>query len=133
MHLKARNLWRLMALLPIMKRDPRRRLLLLRRQLGNLGWQGGEAVSDLVCLRDLQRLADRQGLLPGCPCRQVAPNRSQGVAKIPERLGLAMAVAQLPEESEAVLMANDGLRISLLPPVDGSEVAQAVGLTVAIA
>jgi len=57
--------------------------LLAARQLGKLGWQGAEAVSNLVQTRDLQLLADRHGLVPGPPCFRVVPNCMQGIAKVP--------------------------------------------------
>src|SRR5437870_12046214 len=110
------------------KRDSRRRLPTARR----VG-QGGEPVSDLIRLGDLQCLADRQGLSPARFCLRVAAGRPQRIAKIPQRLGLPVAVAQLPADSEAVLLADDRLLVAPQALVDGAEVGQTDGLPVAVA
>src|ERR1700730_11494020 len=103
------------------------------QSVGNLGWQDGEAVSDLIRLRDLQCLADRQGLSPARLCLRVAAGRPQRIAKIPQRLGLPVAFAHLPADAEAVLLAGDRLRMPPQPLVDSAEAAQAVGLPKAVA
>src|ERR1700730_10475404 len=103
------------------------------QSVGNLGWQDGEAVSDLIRLRDLQCLADRQGLSPARLCLRVAAGRPQRIAKIPQRLGLPVAVAQLPEDGEAVLQEGDRLLVTPQPLVDAAEVVQGIGFPEAVA
>src|SRR5207302_188752 len=110
-----------------------RGVYLLGRRCGNVGWQSGEAVPDLVSLGDLQLLGNRQGLPPGCSRLQVAPNRTHGIAKIAERHYLALAVAQLLADGEAVLLAGDCFRILALVMVDDPEAVEAVGLGRAVA
>src|SRR6266851_2436389 len=110
------------------KRDSRRRLPTARR----VG-QGGEPVSDLIRLGDLQCLADRQGLSPARFCLRVAAGRPQRIAKIPQRLGLPVAVPQLPKDGEAVLLAGDRPLVAPQPLVGDAEAVQAVGLAVAVA
>src|SRR5712691_8601996 len=110
------------------KRDSRRRLPTARR----VG-QGGKPVSDLIRLRDLQCLTDRQGLSPARFCLRVAAGRPQRIAKIPQRLDLTVAVAQLPADGEAVLEAGDRLLVAPQPLVDDAEVVQADGLAAAVA
>ena len=66
--------------------DPSEGPLLATQRLSNLGGQGGEATPDLVRLGDLQRFANRQGLVPGPSRPQVAPNSPKGVAKVPDEL-----------------------------------------------
>src|SRR5437588_153808 len=110
------------------KRDSRRRLPTAQR----VG-QGGEPFSDLIRLRDLQCLADRQSLSPARFCLRVATGRPQRIAKIPQHLDLPVAVAQLPEDGEAVLEAGGCLPVPPQPLVDVAEAVQAEGLAVAVA
>src|SRR5712691_10897142 len=109
------------------KRDSRRRLPTARR----VG-QGGKPVSDLIRLGDLQGLADRQGLSPARFCLRVAAGRPQRIAKIPQRLDLPVALAQLPADGAAVLLAGGRLLEAPQPLVDDAEVVQADGLIVAV-
>jgi hypothetical protein len=60
-------------------------------------------------------------------------DRPEGVAKVAERLGLAIWAAELPVDGEAFLQAGDGLVIPPQPLVHSTEVGQADGLTVAVA
>ena len=111
----------------------KKELLVCARRLGRLSSEVGEPVSDLIRLRDLQCLADRQGLSPARFCLRVAAGRPQRIAKIPQRLGLPVAVAQLPADGEAALLAGDRLLVAPQALVDDAEVVQAVGLAVAVA
>src|SRR5256885_2650220 len=91
------------------------------QSVGNLRWQSDEPVSDLIRLRDLQCLADRQGLSPARFCLRVAAGRPQRIAKIPQRLGLPVAVPQLPEDGAAALVAGYRLLVAPQPLVDDAE------------
>jgi hypothetical protein len=53
----------------------------------------GESSSDLGGLRDLQRFADGQGLLPGQSCLLVMIDCMQGIAQVSQRLGLPVLIA----------------------------------------
>jgi hypothetical protein len=61
------------------------------------------------------------------------PNRPKGIPKIAERLGLTVAVAQLPIDGEAVLVTGNRLRMPALVKVDDTKPVQAGGLAVAVA
>src|SRR5438093_1418142 len=95
------------------KWDSRRRLPTARR----VG-QGGEPVSDLIRLRDLQCLADRQGVSLARFRLLVAAQPPVRNAEVVQAHGLPGAVAQLPKDGEAVLLAGDRLLVPPEPLVD---------------
>jgi len=101
-------------------------------RLASLG-QDSESSAYLVRLRDLQRFAEPQGPLPGHPRLLIAANRAQGIAKVPERLGLAMAVAQFPEDGEAFMQAGERFLGSPELPVHHAKAFEAGGLVAAVA
>src|SRR6266498_2533475 len=98
-----------------------------------LGWKGGKPGADLVSLGNLQRLTEPEGFLPGLACLLVAAKRTQRIAKIPQRLRLAAAVAELSVQGQGLLLVVERLRVASQPLVDDAEVVQAGGLAAAVA
>src|SRR6266545_5268147 len=93
-----------------------------------LGWQGGKPGADLVSLGNLQRLTEPEGFLPGLACLLVAAKRTQRIAKIPQRLRLAAAVAELSVQGQGLLLVVERLRVASQPLIDDAEVVVGVDL-----
>ena len=70
---------------------------------------------DLAGVGALQIVEDVQGLLPGLPGSGPVPGRVAGVAEMVECLGLAVALAELAEDTEGAVVA--GCRFVMLPEV----------------
>src|SRR5437764_150625 len=89
------------------------------------GWQAGLGSHPP---QGFPGLADRQGLSLARLCLRVAATRPQRIAKISQRLSLAVAVTQLTANGEAVPLAGDRLSIPAQQPVKDAEVAAGVRL-----
>lgn len=74
--------------------------------------QACKTVADLVSLGDLQCLARPECLLPDLACLLVAAKPTQRIARIPQHLGLVVAVVDLPEPGEGLLVVVERLRVA---------------------
>ena len=82
----------------------------------------------MIGFGDLQCLEDRQGLVPGLAGPPGLAKGEQGIAEISQRLGLAVALAEVAEQPEAVALAGDRVLVASQLLIYAAQVAQATGL-----